>query len=122
VVREDEKPDYRICQLFSADDGRTWSTPEPTGFTGSSFCVVQLRDAILCIHRDMRPGELGVTVHHTRDEGRTWQATGRLHAANAFRCGSPTVVRRPNGDLFCVYFTAVEKGRSDVVGVTFREV
>jgi predicted neuraminidase len=69
----------------------------------------------------MRPGELGVTAHFTRDEGRTWQNAGRLHAANAFRCGSPTVVRLPDGDLFCVYFTAVDGGRSDVVGVTFRE-
>jgi hypothetical protein len=31
------------------------------------------------------------------------------------------VVRLVNGDLFCVYFTAVDQGRSDVVGVTFRE-
>jgi predicted neuraminidase len=121
VVREDEAPGYRICQLFSADDGATWTAAEPTGFTGSSFCLVQLRDSSLCIHRDMRPGELGVTAHYTRDEGQTWQSAGRLHAANAFRCGSPTVVRRPNGDLVCVYFTAVENGRSDVVGVTFRE-
>src|SRR2546430_213287 len=80
VVREDEKPDYRICQLFSSDDGATWTAPEPTGFTGSSFCLVQLRDSILCIHRDMRPGELGVTVHYTRDEGRSWRSAGRLHA------------------------------------------
>jgi hypothetical protein len=121
IVREDELPDRRICQLFSSDDGRTWNAPEPTGFTGSSFCLVQLRDAILCIHRDYRPGELGVTMHHTRDEGRTWQPSGRLQAANAFRCGSPAVVRLPDGDLFCVYFTAVDHGRSDVVGVRFRE-
>ena len=121
VVREDEPPAYRVCQLFSSDDGATWSAPEPTGFGGSSFCLVALRDSILCIHRDMRPGELGVSVHVTRDEGRTWQSAGRLHAADAFRCGSPTVVRRPNGDLFCVYFTAVDHGRSNVVGVTFRE-
>jgi len=121
IVREDEPPHYRICQLFSSDDGRTWTAPEPTGFTGSSFCLVQLRDAILCIHRDYRPGELGVTCHFTRDEGRTWRPAGRLHAADAFRCGSPAVVRRPNGDLFCVYFTAVDHGRSDVAAVTFRE-
>jgi sialidase-1 len=121
VVREDEAPAYRICQLFSSDDGATWTAPEPTGFTGSSFCLVQLRDSILCIHRDMRPGELGVTIHHTRDLGATWQFSGRLHAAESFRCGSPTVVRLPSGDLFGVYFTAVDHGRSDVVGVWFSE-
>ena len=121
VVREDEPPDYRICQLFSSDDGATWTKPQPTGFSGSSFCLVQLRDAILCIHRDMRPGELGVTIDHTRDLGASWQPTGRLHAANAFRCGSPAVVRLANGEFLCVYFTAVDHGRSDVVGVTFRE-
>ena len=121
VVREDEPPDYRICQLFSSDDGATWTTPEPTGMSGSSFCLFALRDSILCIHRDRRPGELGVTAHYTRDEGATWHAAGRLHAADAFRCGSPAMVRLANGDLFCVYFTAVDHGRSDVVGVTFRE-
>ena len=59
VVREDEAPDYRICQLFSSDDGATWTAPEPTGFTGSSFCLVQLRDSILCIHRDYAAGRAG---------------------------------------------------------------
>ena len=121
ILRDDRPPDWAICQTFSSDDGRTWTAPVPTGFTGSSFCLVQLRDSILVIHRDMRPGELGVTCHYTRDIGTTWLPAGRLHAADAFRCGSPTVVRRPNGDLFCVYFTAVEHGRSDVVGVTFAE-
>jgi hypothetical protein len=121
VVREDEPPHYPVRQLFSADEGATWTAPEPTGFTGGSFCLVKLRDSIACIHRDMRPGELGVTVHVTRDTGRTWQYAGRLHAADAFRCGSPTVVRLPDGDLFCVYFTAVDHGRGDVVGLTLRE-
>jgi len=122
VLRDDEPPDYAICQSFSGDDGRTWSAPTATGFSGSSFCITALRESIVVIHRDRRPGELGVTCHATWDEGRSWRFIGRLHAADAFRCGSPTVVRRPNGDLFCVYFTAVDHGRSDVVGVTFREV
>ena len=74
-----------------------------------------------CIHRDMRPGELGVTCHYTRDMGATWLQRRPAPRRDAFRCGSPTVVRRPDGDLFCVYFTAVDHGRSDVVGVTFHE-
>jgi hypothetical protein len=91
----------------SADEGRTWSSIQPTPFLGSNIKLFRLRSgAIACAYRDEDPARRGVSLSVTDDGGSTWSLAGQLYAAGSDArhepgsvCGYPDVVTFPSGEL-----------------------
>lgn len=96
-------------QATSADDGDTWSTPAPTGFSGANLHLVRLNDgSVLAFHRDEDPERPGVSVQRTTD-GERWEWLGQVYATpdlSSHRptmfCGYPAVIRIDAGHLLCL--------------------
>jgi len=102
----------RAHQSRSADNGRTWSTPQPTGFRGSNVHLFPLNDgSILSLHRDEDPARPGVSVERTID-GASWEWLGQMYAAAnrdshlpTRMCGYPAVARTGSREFVCVLQT-----------------
>ena len=91
-------------QAWSADEGRSWTSPRPTPFRGSNVRLWALRSgAIICAYRDEDPARRGVSVSLTEDGGETWLDIGQIYAADEHAahvpgsvCGYPTFAALPH--------------------------
>jgi hypothetical protein len=115
-----------LYRAFSADEGRTWSPLEPTGLPGQCPALVALPSgAILCLYRDVTPGQFGVGAGLSRDGGATWQPLGRVYRGPNKDCAYPSPVLLPDGTIFSPYYTsaapAASTGTCDIHGVFLRE-
>ena len=120
IIRTMEPP-HTSYQSYSADEGATWSGPEPVSFSGQTPFLFELESgAVMCVYRDMNPGRFGVSASVTHDDGETWGYAGRIYEGTDWNCGYPCVVRLPDGQLFCVYYTCYERGNSEVHGAFLR--
>ena len=116
VIRTQEPP-FTSYRSNSTDDGGTWSTPEPVPFEGQTPYLMELPSgAVLCAYRDMALDRYGVSASVTHDGGTTWEYAGRLYEGTDWNCGYPSLVRLPDGSLFCVYYTCYVDGGSEVHG------
>ncbi|MBI3943943.1 MAG: exo-alpha-sialidase [Chloroflexi bacterium] len=121
VIRTQDPP-FDSYQTYSVDEGRTWTSPKRTGFSGQTPYLFRLRSgAILCAYRDRDPHRLGISYSITEDGGETWFYGGPLYRSPHWNCGSPGLVRLPSGDVFCVYYTAYTEGNCEVQGLILRE-
>ena len=121
IIRTQEAP-FTSYRSYSADEGRTWSTPEPVSFRGQTPYLLELPSgAILCAYRDMTPDRYGVGASISHDGGATWEYAGRLYEGADWNCGYPGLVSLPDGNLFCVYYTCYVKGSSEVHGAFLAE-
>lgn len=116
-----------LYRAYSEDDGRTWSTLEPTGLPGQCPAVLLLPSGgILCLYRDVTEGQLGVGVGISRDLGRTWAAVGHLYQGPNKDCAYPSPVLLADGTVFTPYYTSAEPQRAtgccEIHGVLLREV
>jgi hypothetical protein len=104
----------------SADEGRTWSSIQPTPFLGSNIKLFRLRSGtIACAYRDEDPARRGVSLSVTDDGGTTWSLAGQLYAAGSDArhepgsvCGYPDVVTLGSGELGVVLhaYPSVDEG------------
>ena len=121
VIRTQDPP-FEAYQSYSADEGRTWTSPTPTGFQGHTPYLIELPSgAILCAYRERHPDRPGVSVSITHDDGGTWAYAGQLYAGTHWNCGYPSLVRLPSGDLFCVYYTSYTDGNCEIHGLFLAE-
>lgn len=120
VIREMAAKDSVFA--LSADEGRTWTAPRPTGFKGANIKLVRLRSgAVLCLYRDENPSCPGVGCS-VSDDGEHWRSIGQLYAAGSDRadepgapCGYPDVVALADGSLLGVLHTYPDAdGRVDL--------
>jgi hypothetical protein len=80
VIREQIRKETVIA--WSADEGRTWTEPVPTGFLGSNIKLHRLPNGeILCAYRDEDPARRGVSCSITSNDGTNWQFIGQLYDA-----------------------------------------
>jgi hypothetical protein len=94
----------------SADEGRTWSPPRPTGFLGANIKLLRLRSgAILCAYRDEHPARRGVACSVSDDGGERWRPLGHLYRAPpgvphrpGSLCGYPDLLPAADGEIVCV--------------------
>lgn len=111
VIREQITLDSVIA--YSADEGRTWTAPQPAGFKGSNIKLHRLRSgAILCAYRDEDAARRGVSCSVSDDGGRSWRWIGQLYvAADDARhtpghlCGYPDLIATGDGELLAVLHT-----------------
>jgi hypothetical protein len=116
-----------LYRAFSEDDGQTWGPLEPTGLPGQCPAVLTLASgAILCLYRDVTPGQFGLGVGISRDAGQTWEAVGHLYRGPNKDCAYPSPVLLSDGSVFTPYYTSAEPqastGSCEIHGVLLREV
>ena len=117
-----QDPPFATYQSYSADEGRTWTPPQPLPFYGQTPFLMELRSgAVMCVYRDRDPVRPGVSASVTHDNGVSWEYAARLYEASDWNCGYPGVVRLPGGRLLCVYYTSYEAGNCEVHGMFLRE-
>jgi len=127
VIREMNSRDAHVA--FSDDECRTWFGLRPTGFKGANIKLFRLRDgSILCAHRDEDPIRRGVSVHHSRDGGETWQFVGQLYSDPGARhqpgglCGYPDMASLGGGEIACTLHTYTDaEGRADIQFLRLRD-
>ncbi len=99
----------------SADEGRTWSEPRPTAFSGANIKLHRLRSGtVVCAYRDERGNRSGVACSVSEDAGETWRRLGWLAApapgappgAETARCGYPDIAPIGGRNLGCVLHPA----------------
>jgi hypothetical protein len=114
---------------LSADEGATWSEPEPAGFRGANIHLVRLNDGtLLCAYRDEDPDRWGVSLSVSED-GRAWRWVGQLYRGDATSrheptmfCGYPAFARLSRDELLCVLHTYVDDdGRGDLHLLQLRD-
>lgn len=115
-----------LYRAYSQDEGRTWSRLEPTGLPGQCPALVALPSgALLCLYRDVTPGQAGVGAGISRDSGRTWEAVGHIYRGPNADCAYPSPVLLPNATVFTPYYTSAQPdastGTCEIHGVFLRE-
>ena len=113
----------------SADEGRTWSTPQPAPFHGANHCLATLNSGALVVaYRDEDPGRRGVSLSVSED-GRDWRFIGQLYRGGAdanhrptLYCGYPAFARLSRDELLCALHTYVDdEGRADLHLIRLRD-
>ena len=122
VIRTNKPAPYDSYWSVSCDDGRSWSPPRKTGFSGHCpFLFALDPQTTLCLYRDLHPARRGVSVSMTRDSGQSWRWLGQLYRAPNLDCGYPSLMRLPTGELLCVFYTSFVEGNSEIHGVFLQE-
>lgn len=97
----------------SADGGRTWSQPRPTGIGSYPAHCVALPDARIAAVTGRRHPPFGIEVYLSRDGGRTFDADGPVTVRTDLPnkdLGYPTAALRRDGRLFVAFYYRNESG------------
>lgn len=122
LIRSEQAP-YHAYRSYSADDGATWTEPEPAGFNGSTPCLYRLNDGTLInFYRDREPSRPGLSCVTSRDDGLTWSFIGQIYESPDWFCGKPSIIRLPDDTLFLTYYTAIDNGNSNIMGAYLRDL
>ncbi|MBA3274523.1 MAG: exo-alpha-sialidase [Chloroflexia bacterium] len=114
-----------LYRSYSADEGRTWTPIEPTTLPGQCPALITLASGdLLCAYRDMRPDQAGMSCAVSADSGQTWTTLGHLYRGANYDCAYPSLVRLPDGNLYCAFYTAAipaYTGPCEVHGLLLRD-
>lgn len=108
LLRSGEPGNYQyLHQSFSADDGYTWSAPQPTPMWGHPAHVLLLRDGrLLCSYGYRRP-PYGVRACLSEDGGHTWDIAREIvlrDDGGSRDVGYPCTAQLDDGTLVTVYY------------------
>lgn len=99
---------FTVYKTFSSDGGKTWSTPESIGISGSPpHLLKHSSGAIICSfgRREIPYGERAVV---SRDNGETWDEEYIIHETDPGDLGYPASVELADGSILTVYYQRVE--------------
>lgn len=102
---------YTIYLCRSTDNGRTFTTPQPTGWDGmpAHIFVTSKNEVILAY--SVRTMPMGVRLRVSRDNGYTWSEELVLRDDGLdWDLGYPTTTENKNGELVTVYYMKDKKG------------
>ena len=116
----------RLYRSYSEDEGLTWSVIEPTEMPGQCPALFRLASGdLLCAYRDVRPDQAGMSCAVSEDMGVTWRPLGYLYKAANRDCAYPSMVRLPDGHIFCAFYTAATRDpvawRSEIHALFIRD-
>lgn len=118
-------PTLRLYKSFSSD-GETWTPIEQTVLPGNCPALLLLNSgAVLCGYRNRIEGAEGLGFGVSYDNGGTWTHLGNLYNGSNVDCAYPSMVRLPNGDIFCAYYTAAEpawRGWCEIHGLLLQDL
>lgn len=107
-IRNHDTPyKHEILQTESADGGKTWSTPHPTGIAGLPAHLLRLRDGRLISTVGYRKGPNNIRASVSDDNGDTWSDTFDLtDDGPTIDVGYPATVELDDGRLLTVFYQA----------------
>lgn len=70
---QESEETIEVHRVFSEDDGRTWSAPEPLGFVGQITAPLRLPSGALIAASNYRLSPEGIHLWYSPDAGRSWQ-------------------------------------------------
>ena len=73
AFRSATEEDDQVRRSVSLDNARTWSTPQPVGFTGQVTAPLALSDSLVIAASNYRFPPEGIRLWTSADEGVTWQ-------------------------------------------------
>jgi hypothetical protein len=118
-------PTLRLYQSYSDDEGHTWTPLRLTPLPGQSPALIALASGdVLCAYRDVRPEQYGMSCAVSTDAGETWEPLGYLYKGANRDCAYPSMVRLPDGTIFCAFYTAAEPawtGSCEIHGLFLRD-
>ncbi len=116
-----EKRDYAVLwQAESADGGRTWNSPRPTGIWGKPPHLLRLRDGRLLVTYGHRREPYGERACLSADGGRTWDTGNEiiLTAAPGGDLGYPASLELDDGRIITVYYEKDRPGEKPCLKAT----
>jgi hypothetical protein len=113
LARYADKDDIDLRQTESADGGKTWTPPVPTGMRGYPAHLLRLNNGWLLASYGRRIAPLGERACISKDDGRTWLVDQEIILSNAVPQGAgdlgyPCSAQLPDGSIWTVYYQ-VEK-------------
>lgn len=108
-VQDDSAPGkdhcFTIYQSVSEDGGKTWTTAQPTGASGSPPHLMLHSSGVLISVYGRRIHPFGERVMLSWDNGKTWDLDEVLTDEDIdIDLGYPASVELPNGDIFTLYY------------------
>jgi hypothetical protein len=124
MIRQGTVRPYWLYQSYSSDDGATWTQPRATTIVGHAPGLHVLPSgAVLCVYRDKRPKKEGVSLSVSYDAGETWLYVGQFWTSPGYTndCGYPSLVRLPNDDVLCAFYTPFVEANNEIHAWVLRE-
>ncbi len=94
-----------LWRALSVDQGRSWSTPEPTAIPNpnSGFDLIRLHDGRLLLANNPDPRRrTPLTLAVSRDDGASWETVAVLEDGDA-EYSYPWLIQQGTGIVHCVY-------------------
>lgn len=104
---------FTICQSVSDDEGKTWSTPKPTGATGAPPHLLFHTSGTLISAYSRRVPGYGIQGMLSRDNGEHWDTDYYIwDKGENLDLGYPSSVELDNGDVFTVFYAMIPGEKS----------
>jgi hypothetical protein len=97
----------------SADGGRSWSEPSPTGIADYPADLVELDDGRIVCVAGRRRSPFGIALYVSTDRGATWRGDVPFAVRSDLPnrdLGYPSAALRRDGSLFVAYYAQTEDG------------
>jgi len=124
-----------ICAMLGADErqqiyisvsnneGKTWSLPTPSGFSGTTHSLIPLADGRLLIAYTDCQAPFGIHIRVSEDSGRTWPDSDcRLldDSSVSGDCGWTRGFQLDDGSVFLSYYVSGKKKTTTILGAVFN--
>jgi len=101
---EPVEPNFTIYFTRSYDGGKTWTSPEATGFFGSPPHLLELSSGDVLLSYGRRKKPYGECVRISRDGGKSFGEEMMLCGAPTTDLGYPSSVELDDGSIVTVYY------------------
>lgn len=95
-----------VDAVFSDDDGETWSSPRLVGRTGAHNgnppALIERDGDLYCAYANR--SDMHICLAQSQDGGETWMEIAYLREGGDSDIGYPTLFKRSDGKLVCVYY------------------
>lgn len=103
-INTEQWEDFTIYLCRSQDGGKTWTTPEPTGISGSPPHLMLHSSGALIMSYARRRDNYSERVIISYDGGKTFGKEIVLRNSKTDDLGYPSTVELPDGSLITVYY------------------